>query len=89
MTEQGLSFPKVEKPVPIYYKLDEILNELFDDTIHAIQHPHEGLRYFRYQAIKYLIEPYRKQYDDAAAISERLASIMKTLLIKRLDSSFF
>jgi superfamily II DNA or RNA helicase len=86
---QGLNFPKVEKPIPIYYQLDPALNELFDDTIHAIQnHHHEGLKYYRYQAIKYLIEPYRKQYDDAASISERLAAIMKTLLIKRLDSSF-
>ncbi|MEJ7829028.1 MAG: helicase-related protein, partial [Segetibacter sp.] len=88
LTSQGLRFPIIEKPVPIYYKLDKTLNQLFDDTVSAIQHPHEGLRYFRYQAIKFLIEPYRSQYDDAASISERLAAIMKTLLIKRLDSSF-
>lgn len=89
MTSQGLSFPTVQKPIPIFYQLDETLNELFDDTIHAVQHSYEGLKYYRYQAIKYLIEPYRKQYDDAASIAERLAAIMKTLLIKRLDSSFF
>ena len=88
LTAQGVRFPVVEKPVPIYYKLDKTLNQLFDDTVRAIQHPHEGLRYFRYQAIKYLIEPYRSQYDDAASIAERLAAIMKTLLVKRLDSSF-
>ncbi|HEV8081634.1 MAG TPA: helicase-related protein [Chitinophagaceae bacterium] len=86
---QGLSFPTVEKPIPIYYQLDAALNELFDDTVRAIQHPHEGLKYFRYQAIKYLIQPYRAQYDDAASIAERLAAIMKTLLVKRLDSSFY
>ncbi|MEJ7737449.1 MAG: helicase-related protein [Chitinophagaceae bacterium] len=89
MTTQGLKFPVVQKPIPIYYQLDSTLNELFDDTVRAIQHPYEGLKYFRYQAIKYLIEPYRKQYEDAASIAERLASIMKTLLIKRLDSSFY
>lgn len=89
LKSQGLDFPKVQKPIAIYYRLDYTLNELFDDTIVAIRNPYQGLKYFRYQAIKYLIEPYRKQYDDAASIAERLAAIMKTLLIKRLDSSFF
>jgi superfamily II DNA or RNA helicase len=89
MKSQGLGFPTVQKPIPIYYQLDKNLNELFDDTIIAIRNPYQGLKYYRYQAIKYLVEPYRKQYDDAASIAERLAAIMKTLLIKRLDSSFY
>jgi superfamily II DNA or RNA helicase len=89
LTDQGLTFPTIEKPIPIYYKLDNSLNKLFEDTVRAIQHPHEGLKYYCYQGIKFLIEPYRSLYDDAASISERLAAIMKSLLLKRLDSSFF
>lgn len=89
ITSQGLNFPAVQQPIPIYYQLDEALNTLFDDTVKAIQNPYEGLKYHRYQAIKFLIEPFQSQYDNAAFIAERLAAIMKTLLLKRLDSSFY
>ena len=86
---QGLSFPQVSKPQPIFYLLDSVLNDLFDDTVRIIEGTnHQGLQYFRYQAIKYLHEPYRKHYENAAGVSERLAGIMKTMLLKRLDSSF-
>jgi superfamily II DNA/RNA helicase len=86
---QGLNFPTVQQPAPIYYQLDKTLNDLFDDTVKAIRNPYQGLKYYRYQAIKFLIEPYKSQYDNAESISERLSAIMKTLLLKRLDSSFY
>lgn len=47
------------------------------------------LKYYRYQAIKYLTKEKKKKYKKADLISEQLASIMKTLLVKRIDSSFY
>lgn len=89
MQKQGMKFPEVQNPTPIYYKLDKTLNELFDETIKLLQNSSLGLKYYRYQAIANLIEPFKSKYDNAEGISERLAYIMKTLLVKRLDSSFY
>ena len=49
------------------------------------------LGYYRYRAIEYLVnEDDRARYGgkQVESISDRLAAIMKTLLIKRLESSF-
>lgn len=88
LLKQGISFPKIKKPTPILYQLDENLNTLFMDTIKALTDRVEGLQYNRFQAIKYLHRPARDNYKFAESISERLAAIMKTFLVKRLDSSF-
>ena len=48
-----------------------------------------GLKYYRYQAIKYLKSPKKSKYKKADMISIQLAGIMKTLLVKRIDSSFY
>lgn len=88
LTEQGIVFPKVNKPEKIFYELDEHLDKLYDTTILYLSHPTKGLTYNRYQAIKYL-KPYKKgKYAKADMISTQLAFIMKTLLVKRIDSSF-
>lgn len=86
---QGVAFPKVHQPQPLYYKLDKQLNELYDKTIKVLSDEKEGLTYFRYQAIKYLNKEKKKKYKKADMISVQLAKIMKTLLVKRLDSSFY
>lgn len=88
LKSQGIIFPKVGKPEKIFYQLDEVLDALYDKTILYLSHPTKGLTYNRYQAIKYL-KPYKKaKYDKADMISTQLAFIMKTLLVKRIDSSF-
>jgi len=46
------------------------------------------LTYNRYQAIAFLIDKKKKKYKHAEHISKQLAKIMKTLLVKRIDSSF-
>ena len=46
--------------------------------------------FFRYQAIAYLTdEANNDTYQNAETISRSLAYIMQTMLIKRLESSFF
>lgn len=47
------------------------------------------MKYYRYQAIKYLTKEKKKKYPNADMISIQLAGIMKTLLVKRIDSSFY
>ncbi len=89
LKEQGVIFPAVNKPEKIFYQLDDKLDALYDKTIEYLSHPLTGLTYNRYQAIKYL-KPYKKaKYDNADRISTQLAFIMKTMLVKRIDSSFF
>jgi superfamily II DNA or RNA helicase len=87
---QGVIFPKVEKPRPILYQLDADLNTLYDRTIQMLALPEAGgLTYNRYRAIAFLDNPKLKEkYEHADLIAEQLAKIMKTLLVKRLDSSF-
>lgn len=85
LEEQGISFPEVKAPDKIYYQLDADLEALYDDTIDAIG---KKINYFRYQAIKYLVGNKKKKYPKADMVSIQLAGIMKTLLVKRIDSSF-
>jgi len=82
---QGVVFPSVEAPRKILYRLDTSTESLYDETVNALN---SGLTYNRYRAIDNLTFPLRANYPHAKLITEQLASIMKTLLIKRLDSSF-
>ena len=86
---QGISFPTPKSPYKIYYQLDAQLEALYDKTIMYISDQINGLNYYRYQAIKYLKPHKKNKYKKADNISTQLASIMKTLLVKRIDSSFY
>jgi superfamily II DNA or RNA helicase len=87
---QGIIFPKVEKPSPIFYQLDAGLDALYDRTIRLLALPEAGgLTYNRYRAIAFLDNPKLKEkYERADLVATQLARIMKTMLVKRLDSSF-
>ena len=93
--EQGIEFPNINPPNEINYEFDDHLSLLFDRTITILTGFDEngqnvgGLGYYRYRAIEYLVnEEDRKRYGDVKSISGRLSAIMKTLLVKRLESSF-
>jgi superfamily II DNA/RNA helicase len=82
-------FPKVQKPIKIEYQLDEQLSKLFDRTLTYLI-GEGGLSYSRYQAIANLRPDIQEQYyEKAELVSKSLASIVKTLLVKRLESSFY
>lgn len=89
LDNQGVIFPDVKPPHKIYYQLDPNLEQLYDKTIQYLSDNAEGLKYYRYQAIKYLKEDKKSKYKKADMISIQLAGIMKTLLVKRIDSSFY
>ena len=89
LAEQGIVFPKVEPPKKVEYVMDEKLNEVFYKTVFYLTDP-DKLKYSRYQAIAGLKpEIQDKYYEKAELVSKSLAFIMKTQLIKRLESSFY
>jgi superfamily II DNA or RNA helicase/HKD family nuclease len=80
LKQNAVRFPKQHPPEVIFYELDDNLNTLFDKTLLMIK----GLNYARYRIEHYLI------ISDKEHIGEvNLTGFMKTLLIKRLDSSFY
>lgn len=96
MENQGIVFPKVDDPTSLFYQLDGKLATLFFETVSLITGMDEfgnethGLGYYRYRAIEFLTkEEDKKIYGNVGSISARLSAIMKTLLVKRLESSFF
>ncbi|MCK9507927.1 MAG: phospholipase D-like domain-containing protein [Pigmentiphaga sp.] len=96
LERQGIKFPKGDDPIALEYVLDDKLSELFFDTVSLITNLDEngqeveGLGYYRYRAIEFLVnEEDRKIYGRVESISGRLSAIMKTLLVKRLESSFY
>ncbi len=85
--EQGVIFPNVTPPKQILYILDDELDKLYDYTLHCLKNE---LKYYRYRAIEFLQpQELKNKYKQADQISEQLAKIMKTLLVKRIDSSFY
>ena len=51
-----MEFPKVNKPIPVYYEFDEYINEVFDETLRLINN---NLTYAKYRplAAEYQIKP--------------------------------
>ena len=88
LNKQGIVFPEVNAPKPLYYMMDAKLSKLFEDTIDCLTEP-DKLSYARYRAIEALHPEIGEEiYERAAMVSNQLAFIMKTMLVKRLESSF-
>jgi superfamily II DNA/RNA helicase len=87
---------KADKKDRLYGSFETILNQYSNDielkkAIVQLILDSEGkaLSYVRYQAIMYLSDEAKgSKFSKARLVSEQLAKIMRTLLIKRLDSSF-
>ncbi|MBS1643955.1 MAG: helicase, partial [Bacteroidetes bacterium] len=85
---QGIVFPEIAEPKPKVYQFDAELSTLFYHTVFYLTDD-DKIQYYRYQAIKYLKPELRENYyEQAILVSQSLAGIMKTLMIKRLESSF-
>jgi superfamily II DNA or RNA helicase len=85
---QGIVFPEIAAPKPKLYEFDTKLSKLFYHTVFYLTDD-DKIQYYRYQAIKYLKPELRENYyEQAILVSQSLAGIMKTLMIKRLESSF-
>lgn len=92
LNKHSVVFPKTTPPKPIFYQLEQNLERLYDDTIKKIDNKKQdktGLLHTRYRALHYLKPELKQKYVRADFIAERLVAIMKTLLLKRMDSSFY
>ncbi len=86
VSKQGMTFPTVNDPQSVHYVFDDQLNELFYESVNTLT---DELGYMRYRAIEFINPEFQELYDNAKLISTQLAGIMKTQLVKRLESSFF
>ena len=83
LKKQGLKFPEVENPKPLYYELSEKEDEIFNKTIELIT---QKFSYARYTPLLY----YKGKITQLEQQSQKnMGKFMKILLIKRLESSFY
>jgi len=83
ITKQGLKFPIVEKPTPLFYELNEKEDDIFNKTIELIT---QKFKYTRYMSLLY----YTGTIDQLEKQSQKnMGRFMKILLVKRLESSFY
>ena len=90
LDEQGIKFPKIQPPVPVYYTLSPVLDVLYDQTVKILSNrlSDAPLLFSRYRALSYLKTEHKTDLPIADLASDQLAMIMRTGMIKRLDSSF-
>jgi len=81
--EQGLKFPDVKKPGPLFYELNDEEDNIFNKTIDLIANK---FKYARYTPMLY----FKGKIDQLEEQSQKnMGRFMKILLVKRLESSFF
>lgn len=79
---QGLKFPEVADPQPLFYKFSKAENEIFSETVRLLT---KEFTYARYKPLTY----YEGDIEEQQKQGQRnLAKFMKILLVKRLESSF-
>jgi superfamily II DNA/RNA helicase len=82
LKQQGLKFPEVTNPEPLFYKFNKTEGEVFEETIRSLTH---DFKYARYMPLAY----YTGERDEHDVQSQRnVAKFMKILAVKRLESSF-
>jgi superfamily II DNA/RNA helicase len=85
LKKQKVSFPKVEDPKPLFYQLNENESAVFQRTLERITRADS--HYARYKPIT--ADYYKGKVDQLVVQGQRnLATFMKILLVKRLESSF-
>lgn len=82
LKERGLNFPELEEPRRIIYGFDSEIDKVFNRTISLLKE----LKYARYTPLLYL----KKRLSDFEQQSQRnVGGFMKSMLVKRLESSFY
>ena len=85
LEKNKLKFPNVEKPIPMYYELNEEENQIFNKTIELIA---LKFTYSRYTPL--LPQYYKGETTQPTRLAQlNMGKFMKILLVKRLESSFF
>jgi superfamily II DNA/RNA helicase len=81
--KQGLNFPDVADPKPLFYQLNEFEDKLFLETADKII---KKMKYTRYKPMLY----YKEELSQPEELAQKnMGSLMKINLVKRLESSFY
>lgn len=83
LEKQGLSFPIVNDPTRLDYMYDDEMEQSFNETIELLK----KLSYARYAPLLYLKN--KKKIGSYKARQQNMIGFVKTMLIKRLESSIF
>jgi superfamily II DNA or RNA helicase/HKD family nuclease len=81
---QGLFFPEVQDPRRIIYTFEGPLEQVFNQTISLLH----GFRYARYIPLLYYVGS-KKLSEFERQQQRNVGGFMKSILIKRLESSFY
>ena len=84
LKSQNVKFPEVKDPEPVYYQFNKTENEVFHKTALLIG---KKLKYARYIPLTYYKKQDQLQLDVQS--QKNLGSLMRILLVKRLESSFY
>ena len=85
LERRGLKFPAVADPQPIFYQFNENEDCVFTRTMELVI---KKFQYARYVPLLYLKEDIEITQPEELA-QTNMRRFMKTLLVKRLESSFF
>lgn len=83
LENQGLTFPKLGSPEKIIYTFNDSIENVFNETIAIIK----KLDYARYSPILYLKD--NKKFATLLVSQKNMSGFMKSILVKRLESSFY
>ena len=83
LNKQGLTFPDLGTPEKIVYTFDDSVDDVFKETMGIIKH----LDYARYSPLLYLKD--NKKYATMLVAQRNMSGFMKSILVKRLESSFY
>ena len=83
LAKQGLRFPELGSPEAIAYVFDDDTDKVFRETIELIK----NFKYSRYKPLTYLKDT--KKYASLLVAQQNMGGFMKSILVKRLESSFF
>jgi len=85
LEKQGIKFPDVEKPEPLFYQLNDEEDKIFNRTVELIS---KYFNYARYTPLLYYKD--KSEIEQFEIVSQmNMGKFMKILLVKRLESSFF
>ena len=83
LEKQGLTFPKVNDPIRLEYMYEPDMEDTFNDTIDLLK----DFSYARYAPLLYLKD--KKKLGSNKARQQNMMGFVKTMLIKRLESSIY
>ena len=83
LDRQNLRFPEIDTPKAIAYEFDDKTEIAFNETIDILKNKFKKARYTPYHYLKNLPS------DFELTRQENLGAFMKTMIIKRLESSFY